>query len=967
MRYNWYSNEIKEEVGYSDIMKKSADVHRWNFEPFDMIENGYEDLIEKLKTYKAEEYEAASDEDKERMVEEVLAIYRERDILPIQYYSEQGIINEIEKCIAYKAGFDGNIVSCVDGDTEYFTGNGWKKISEYDGGKVLQFNEDGTASMVTPIRYIHEEGLFKFRKYSSELLSSELTDDHTIIYKDERGYGKIKQGELVKSRGRVKVENVFDYDSMGKYTYNVDFILLFLTMLTCVVKSEEDGVVSIEAYAGSESESDLKSLSSRMDSLYEVGYKSNGRVVYFLKDRLVWSFFFGCTVPDGLYNIPKNLRMRIIWFLEEYFSGRIYISSKVSRAVSDFIQWVYCVCGVSAYIRYGNTMTEVYTSDGKVPMYMTSGFYEVERKGKYCFEVPSHMLVLRRDGKIFVTGNCGAGVGTTLCNYLFPNIFDTPSLHDAEKKGAESLYAKFHNDEYLKRAIKFCFSYKDYSPVPTSVMGGLRMVGSAPTNFRPMNAKAIYERFTPKGGIIYDYCCVDGETEYFNGREWKSLSDYTEGERVLQYNEDGSANLVLPEEYIHYENDKPFYYMKAILSDPEVVGHDRNWKPIFRDRYYCVLETCVTGNHDVVLKNNETGELIKVKQESILDDKDIFNRYHIPTSFMYDGDCYLEDSEIEDIICSIYSGNVKPSVKDRVDVSRSGQYCMSDVLYQLDIDSKCRFVGKLKEGRYLSNLLSQEDVDMVKFFISSVGEDCLLGDNKKDEYIFKDVVSVRGLLSYEYEEVNSRDKYCFVVPSHMLVLRRHGKMFITGNCGFGGRMLGALSSKNNYKYVGTDPCTETMVHLHELGEYIEMVTGREESYELHCCGSEEFRGKPNSIDFAFSSPPYFNLEIYSDEETQCFNKFPVLEDWLEGYVRATIRNIKYMLKPGKVYAVNIADFKVKGDSPVAYVDEWIRISTEEGMPLYDTVYLGVTPRAGSRQQISGELKKENILVFKKGV
>ena len=95
------------------------------------------------------------------------------------------------------------------------------------------------------------------------------------------------------------------------------------------------------------------------------------------------------------------------------------------------------------------------------------------------------------------------------------------------------------------------------------------------------------------------------------------------------------------------------------------------------------------------------------------------------------------------------------------------------------------------------------------------------------------------------------------------------------------------------------------------------------------------RGPANSVDFAFSSPPYFDLEVYSDEPTQCYNKFPKLEDWLEGFVRGTIRNIVHMLKPGKVYAINIADF-TSGGSVVAYVDEWIRISGEEGAPLFDT-------------------------------
>ena len=71
-----------------------------------------------------------------------------------------------------------------------------------------------------------------------------------------------------------------------------------------------------------------------------------------------------------------------------------------------------------------------------------------------------------------------------------------------------------------------------------------------------------------------------------------------------------------------------------------------------------------------------------------------------------------------------------------------------------------------------------------------------------------------------------------------------------------------------------------------------------------------------------------------------------------------------MLKKGCLYAINIADFKDAGKD-VDYVDEWCRISAEEGMPLFDRVYLGVPARAGSAQQKAGEVKKENILVFKK--
>lgn len=580
--------------------------------------------------------------------------------------------------------------------------------------------------------------------------------------------------------------------------------------------------------------------------------------------------------------------------------------------------------------------------------------------------------------KAFWDGNtvsCGSGVGTTLCKFLFPNLQDTPSKHDLEKKGAESIFAKFNNEQYLRRAIQFCFSYKDGCPVPTAVEGGLRLVGSAPSNFRPMNAKAIYERFCPEGGTIYDYCCVDDETEFFNGKEWKSLADYKKGDKVLQYNEDGTATLVDPIEYIHYKSDDPFYeYNQQYMGN-----------------------FCLTGNHDVVYRNAE-GKLAKIKVDDMMKIslKDENTVWYVPFTAVMNNTEYSRVVSRDELVNLVFDFK-----EDRVDSESpyiniiDGHVALSDEVFKMSRESRECFL-KLLVGNPDGDVLficRKSQLTQVQLLWNLTFSRKLVADEfgciddilgyRVDKNRGKDFAYLHTVKYEKYEDcdfyafysfkneldelkpIYKKDKYCFVVPSHMLVLRRGGVILITGNCGFGGRMLGALSSQKNFKYVGTDPNTETMYHLHQLAEYIEQVTGREDSYELHCCGSEDFRGKPNSIDFAFSSPPYFDLEVYSDEPTQCYNKFPKLEEWLEGYVRQTIKNIAYMLKPGRCYAVNIADFKVHGGETVAYVDEWIRISTEEGMPLFDTVYLGVTARAGSKEQAAGELKKENILIFKK--
>ena len=182
-------------------------------------------------------------------------------------------------------------------------------------------------------------------------------------------------------------------------------------------------------------------------------------------------------------------------------------------------------------------------------------------------------------------------------------------------------------------------------------------------------------------------------------------------------------------------------------------------------------------------------------------------------------------------------------------------------------------------------------------------------------------------------------------------------------CGFGGRMLGALSSKNNYTYYGVEPCTETYKGLLKLGEEIEKVTKRTNSFEIIKTGSEEkITDREEFVDFAFSSPPYFTLEKYSDEETQCYIKYPTIESWFIGYVIPTIENIYKYLKKGAYYAVNIADFKV-GNNEIKFVDEWIKASKTLGFEYVDYIPMKLVVRKGFGHE--NNEKKEGIFIFRK--
>ena len=179
------------------------------------------------------------------------------------------------------------------------------------------------------------------------------------------------------------------------------------------------------------------------------------------------------------------------------------------------------------------------------------------------------------------------------------------------------------------------------------------------------------------------------------------------------------------------------------------------------------------------------------------------------------------------------------------------------------------------------------------------------------------------------------------------------------SAGFGGRMLGALSSSNNFTYIGTDPNSETYEHLNELGTYIEEVSKRKNSYILYNKGSEDLHLEKESVDFIFSCPPFFNLETYSKEETQSIQKFPKYEDWLEKYVRPTIKNCIEALKTNGLYGVNIVNFW-KGGKKYLVADDWVRIAKEEGLFLQGIFTISSKARKNKEDQ-------DQIYIFSKDI
>ena len=171
------------------------------------------------------------------------------------------------------------------------------------------------------------------------------------------------------------------------------------------------------------------------------------------------------------------------------------------------------------------------------------------------------------------------------------------------------------------------------------------------------------------------------------------------------------------------------------------------------------------------------------------------------------------------------------------------------------------------------------------------------------------------------------------------------------SCGWGGRLIGFLASSRP-KYIGTEPSSRTFKGLKKIKKDFNYLT---KTIELHKLGSEVFEPKRESLDLCFTSPPYFDTEKYSDEETQSFKKYPTKDEWINGFLRKTIENCYNGLKGNKYMLINIAN-----TSKYKFIEEeTVRISKELGFKQEQTIELTLSSVMGAGY------KYEPIFVFKK--
>lgn len=154
------------------------------------------------------------------------------------------------------------------------------------------------------------------------------------------------------------------------------------------------------------------------------------------------------------------------------------------------------------------------------------------------------------------------------------------------------------------------------------------------------------------------------------------------------------------------------------------------------------------------------------------------------------------------------------------------------------------------------------------------------------------------------------------------------KRILDFSMGWGDRLVGFLASGAE-SYIGIDPNTK----LHEPYRQIEAYCNMGKSTRFICAPAEDVDFTDIKVDFVFTSPPYFDLERYSEEDTQSWVRYPTADGWLEGFLFPTLKKCWGALEEGGRICVNISDTR---DGKVQVVQPML-----EYMDKLGAVYEGV--------------------------
>ncbi len=191
------------------------------------------------------------------------------------------------------------------------------------------------------------------------------------------------------------------------------------------------------------------------------------------------------------------------------------------------------------------------------------------------------------------------------------------------------------------------------------------------------------------------------------------------------------------------------------------------------------------------------------------------------------------------------------------------------------------------------------------------------------ELVGKDLEEQRQIL-YSYTKPISKFR-----PTTMIsLIKMYRPKYILDWCaGFGHRLLGALAYSDDIKYYcGIDPNRDLFQGYEKMINFFTTTRQEKSKYEMICGCAEEVKipdppNKTKKYDLIVTSPPYYDLEIYSNNSNQSCHRYKNLEEWYQQFLLKATKASIAKLAVGGYLIISIND---KADGQDSFVERYVR-------------------------------------------
>lgn len=322
----------------------------------------------------------------------------------------------IDKVIPNVVGVD---IGCLDCGTEYLTPQGWRFMNNYENSKVLGFNpQTNEAEFVYPLAYIKKECNEFFHYKNSKGLDQMVSEEHKmLVYKGykSKGYTHLDMNpEELNSKpldkGYYSFETTFSTKGCDSDVLNISDNTIRVDVMIAADGRIRDNRLELH-FKKERKIQRAKELLGIEGIEYTEGFNADGSTTIY------------CTIGDFFnkdltkYFIASTHQLAIVaeeslkWDGHEGY--RSYYCSTNKNNI-DVIQYAFHASGIRAGISLQPQSNKNWkpcycvtpTKNPKVG-YCLPTRVESPDGYKYCFTMPQGYFVARRNGKIFITGNCG--------------------------------------------------------------------------------------------------------------------------------------------------------------------------------------------------------------------------------------------------------------------------------------------------------------------------------------------------------------------------------------------------------------------------------------------------------------------------------------------------------------------------------------------------------------------------------